>query len=230
VCTNYIPSVRHELAQWGVAPQALPSADWPSETFPGYDAPILLWVPGQGLCCRVARFGLVPRWCQDARDAAERSRGTYNARSETAASKPSFRGPWRQRQWALAPMQAFFDPCWEDAAQHGGRPVRWRMGMADGEAFAVAGLWEHWQPPEGGPGVDSFTLLTVNADGHAIMGRMHRPGDEKRMPAILPRARYADWLQASVQNAATLLQPFDASAMGAEPAPRGAASANLSLF
>jgi hypothetical protein len=28
--------------------------------------------------------------------------------------------------------------------------------------------------------VTGVTMLTVNADGHAVMGRMHRLGDEKR--------------------------------------------------
>ena len=33
-------------------------------------------------------------------------------------------------------MRCYFDPCWEQAHLHGGRAVRWQMGMADGSLFA----------------------------------------------------------------------------------------------
>ena len=66
----------------------------------------------------------------------------------------------------------------------------------------------------------SFTLLMVNADGHAIMGRMHRPGEEKRMPAIIAPADYSAWLQTEPENASHFLLPFDASRMSAAPASK----------
>ena len=178
MCTNYTPTSRDRLraAQLGVA--HLPPAEWPSEVFPGYEAPILVrgGAPGQhdlAPRCLLARFGLVPRWSRDAAHARELSRHTTNARSETAAVKPSFRGPWRDRHWALAPMENFFEPCWET-----GHAVRWRIARADGDLFAAAGLWERWTDPASGEITASFTLLTVNADVHPLMARMHRPGDE----------------------------------------------------
>lgn len=133
---------------------------------------------------------------------------------------PSYRGPWHQRQWALAPMRAYFDPCWEEAEFNGGRAVRWKMAMADGNPFAVAGLWEQWVHPQDGVITHSFTLLTVNADGHAIMGRMHRAGEEKRMPAIIAPQDYSAWLQADPAKAHGYLRPFDAARMSAGPADK----------
>jgi putative SOS response-associated peptidase YedK len=76
--------------------------------------------------------------------------------------------------------------------------------------------------PQDGVITHSFTLLTVNADGHAIMGRMHRPGDEKRMPVIIRPPDYIAWLQASPQQAMDFMQTFEAQAMSAKPAPRAA--------
>jgi putative SOS response-associated peptidase YedK len=217
MCTNYIPSARDHIASVaGLGPVQLPAPEvgWPPETYPGYPAPIVL---GNGQCV-VARFGLVPRWCRDARQAATVSRGTYNARSETVASKPSFRTPWRERRFALAPMQQFFEPCWEQAHLRGNRPTRWRLGRADDAPFAAAALHECWTDPDSGEQVHSFSLLTVNADGHPLLGRMHRPGDEKRMLVIVPPERCADWLHASVAGAASFMQTTPAALLCGEPA------------
>lgn len=222
MCTNFIPSARVDFLEQRlgpVTPAPRGGVPWPAETFPGYAAPIVVRSGRDGVALQVAQFGLVPPWSKDAEHARELSRGTYNARSETAAIKPSFRHAWAARQWALVPMECFFDPCWEDAAAHGGRAVRWRMSMPDGQPFAVAGLWERWTDKASGEQADSFTLLTVNADSHPLMGRMHRPGDEKRMPVIVPPGRYADWLDASPQQAMEFMQCFPAEQMQGEPAP-----------
>jgi putative SOS response-associated peptidase YedK len=220
MCTNYTPSSRDRLraAQLGVA--HLPPADWPPEVYPGYEAPIVIrgGAPGQhdvAPRCLLARFGLVPRWSRDAAHAKELSRHTTNARSETAAVKPSFRSPWRERHWALAPMENFFEPCWET-----GHAVRWRIARADGDLFAAAGLWERWTDPASGEITASFTLLTVNADGHPLMARMHRPGDEKRMPVLLAPGDFDDWLHATDEQAHAMVRGMSAAALTGEPAPR----------
>ena len=145
---------------------------------------------------------------------------TYNARSETAHEKPSYRAPWRARQWALAPMRSFFEPCWEEGAGNGGRAVRWQIGLADQAPFAVAGLWERWVQPQDGTVLDSFTLLTVNADGHALMGHMHKPGEEKRMPVLIAEHDYRDWLQATPQSAASWMKSWPADQLQGHAAPR----------
>ena len=234
MCTNYVPSTRQELAAKRLGVVDLPHEDWPDEIYPGYMAPILLRSESQGMQCRLARFGLVPRWCKDEVQARDIGRKTYNARSETAFEKPSYRAPWHARQWALAPMQHFFEPCWEAAAGHGGRSVRWQIGLADQSDFAVAGLWERWTHPQSGSVQDSFTLLTVNADGHALMGRMHKPGEEKRMPVIVPAEDYAAWLNTPLQSAADWMQAWPPAQMQGHAAPVGRPapppSPNLSLF
>jgi putative SOS response-associated peptidase YedK len=231
MCTNFVPSTRHEIAASRLGVLQLPAQDWPDEVFPGYEAPIVLrGGPGEPPRCELARFGLMPRWSGDHRKAVELSRGTYNARSETVAVKPSFRGPWHDRQWALVPMQGFFEPCWEDAALRGGTSVRWQIARADGASFAAAGLWEEWVDPATGKAIRSFTLLTVNADGHPLMGRMHQPGDEKRMPVLVDPGDYARWLHASPVEAASMMRAWPASELRGWPAPRQAASANGSLF
>ena len=235
MCVNFQPAANPAFLAERLGPLEPPLGPL-EDIFPGYSAPVALRRRGRGeslAALRPAQFGLVPHWCRDAAQARDISRKTYNARSETAASKPSFRSAWAASQWVLVPMQCFFEPSWEGAADPGGRPTRWRIAQADGAPFAVAGLWDRWTDPATGSVQGSFTVLTVNADGHAVMGRMHRPDEEKRMPVIVPPARYADWLQASPQQAADFMRAAPAEALVAHAAPlaraRSATSAH-SLF
>ena len=217
MCTNYTPTARVRLKAMQLGVEHLPVSEWPPEIFPGYEAPIIVGDGLAGARCLLARFGLVPRWSKDARHATEISRGTYNACSETVAIKPSYRGPWRESRFALAPMENFYEPCWET-----GQAVRWAVSRADGNPFAVAALWEQWTDPASGEIVHSFSLLTVNADGHPVMGRLHRPGDEKRMPVIVDPAHYGDWLHAQPEDAMAWMQATPAEVLQGSAAPRPA--------
>lgn len=224
MCTNYTPTARDRFKAARMGVVHLPQGDWPAEVFPGYDAPIVRRADdGQAAAppvCDIAKFGLMPRWSRDAAQALSISKGTYNARNETAAEKPSFRTPWRERQFALVPMESYFDPNWEDAHLNGGKPVRWRISRADGDPFACAALWERWSDKTTGEIITSFSLLTVNADAHALCGRLHRPGDEKRMPVIIAANDYDAWLNASPDEAHAFMRTTPAEQLVGGPAPQ----------
>lgn len=214
MCSNYIPPKREVLpAHFGVAP---PAGDWKDDAYPGYLAPIVRLAddssgqPESVLAC----FGMLPHWAD-----LKLARHTYNARSETAASKPSFRHAVAKRQWCIVPAASFFEPNYET-----GKAVRWRIARDDGVPMGLAGLWE-WRP-NGGPDdrpLVSFTMLTINADAHPLMQRFHRPEDEKRMVVVLREDQYRPWLQAAGEIADFLL-PYPAGGLVAEPAPRLSAS------
>lgn len=212
MCSNYTPTKRESLAQhFGVEP---PADDWKEEAYPGYLAPIIRRAnDGSGDVESVAAcFGLVPHWAE-----MKLSRHTYNARSETAASKPSFRHAWAKQQRCIVPAESIFEPNYET-----GRAVRWRIARDDGAPLALAGLWE-WRP-NGGPGdrpLVSFTMLTINADDHPLMRRFHRPEDEKRMVVVLGEDQYRTWLSGSAAITDCLL-PYPAGRLQAQPAPRAA--------
>ncbi len=214
MCSNYTPSKRASLAtHFGVD---APADDWKEEAYPGYLAPIIrLADDGSGeLECVNACFGMLPHWAD-----LKLSRHTYNARSETAASKPSFRHAFGKRQLCIVPAESIFEPSYET-----GKAVRWRIRRSDDLPLALAGLWE-WRP-NGGPDdrpLVSFTMLTINADHHPLMQRFHRPEDEKRMVVMLEQAQYRDWLLAAADRIGDFLQPFPAAGLSAEPAPRTAA-------
>jgi putative SOS response-associated peptidase YedK len=138
---------------------------------------------------------------------------TMNARTETIGQKRSFGGAWRAGQLCLIPCHSFYEPNYES-----GKPVRWRISMADGKPFAIAGLWRAWNEPEGV--AHSFTMLTLNADQHPLMSRFHKPGDEKRSVVIVPPAQYEDWLECrDPEMARTFLRLTPAEEMTAEAYP-----------
>lgn len=225
MCTNYTPATpKHLIAMKALGLAAPPAGEWPAEVYPGMPAPLVRRGADGQPVADVGHFGLIPRWARDGAQARTVSRGTLNARTETVASKPSFRAPWRERRLALVPMLDFFEPCWEDADRQGNRSVRWRIGRADGEPMCVAGLHETWADPASGELVPSFTLLTINADGHELLGRMHRPGDEKRMLVVLPPDQWAHWLAATTEQALALLQRTPPGLLVGAPAPRPSAA------
>jgi putative SOS response-associated peptidase YedK len=217
MCTNFTPATpQHLLPMTELGPVSWPSASWPPETYPGYPAPILA-APGEGeagLQASLARFGLVPRWCRDAAQAATVARGTYNARCETVTEKPSFRTAWREQRFALVPMLNFFEPCWES-----GRAVRWRIARADAQPMLAAALHERWTDPDSGATVQSFSLLTANADDHPLLNRMHRPGDEKRQLRWVPPSLAWAWLATKPSQGLAWLAGLPDMALQGQAAP-----------
>ena len=209
MCVNFTPATPTSIQRM----TGLGAPEYRLETYPGYAAPIIRAVDVEAakIALRVdaALFGLIPGWAKD-RSFGKR---TYNARSETVAEKPSYRTAWRQRRFCLVPMEQFYEPCWET-----GRAVRWRIHRKDGTPFAVAGIWESWTDRPTGEIVESFSMLTINADGHAVMGRFHRPGDERRSLVVVPASKWDAWLSASTTIAAGLFNEMDTSKFAAEAA------------
>jgi putative SOS response-associated peptidase YedK len=212
MCANYRPVTQTDLQQvFGVAP---PDVGYMEETFPGYMAPMIRLPRVDAVhgdrACALGMFGMVPHWAD-----AKLARQTYNARTETVAAKPSFRNAWKRRQFCVIPLGSFYEPSYES-----GKVERWEIADADGEPLGVAGLWEF--KPDGGNGLPllSFTMLTINADGHPLMQRFHKPDDEKRMLVILDPQQYDDWLQCPVEDAEDFFVRYPAERLVAKPAPK----------
>ena len=143
---------------------------------------------------------------------------TNNARSETVASKPTFRAPWARGQRCLIPADSFLEPNWET-----GKNIWWRFRRADGAPWGLAGLWNGWTDPVTGEIVQSYTMLTVNADAHPLMSRMHKPdprlapdAQDKRSVVVIEPADFDTWLTGTPIQARALirlapLERFDAA-------------------
>lgn len=185
--------------------------DFPRETWPVYQAPYVRRdhdAPKYAFSreLRLGHFGLVPSWAKD----LNIGRNTYNARTETVATKPSFRNAWRHGQRAIAPAEWIYEPNYET-----GKPVRWKIQHVDGLPMGIAGLWE-WCPKLK---AESFTMLTVNAEGHPLMERFHKPEDEKRMVVILAQEDFDRWLDCPPGEMMSMMTRYPAELLTAEPAP-----------
>ena len=168
MCSNYSP-IKPSKANWITArfETNLPNAPWRTEVYPTYPAPFIYLQDGEPKC-ELAEFGLRPFWAKDKRFGTK----TYNARSETVAEKPSYKNAWAKKQFGLALMDNFYEPNWET-----GKAVRWGIERADNQPIAVASIWERFIDKETGEIVFSFSMLTVNADGHPVMKHFHKPND-----------------------------------------------------
>jgi putative SOS response-associated peptidase YedK len=160
---------------------------------------------GAGRELVLLRWGLVPSWAKDPSVGSK----LINARSETAAEKPSFRSALRQRR-CLIPADGFYE--WQAQAD-GKQPFHIRL--ADGAPFAMAGLWEQWKTPAGA-WLQTCTILTTAAN--ELMSPLH-----DRMPVMLSPEQYALWLDPGLHDAGPLqelLAPYPAEQMVAYPVSR----------
>lgn len=172
---------------------------------------------------RMLRWGLVPIWSKD----ESRAYSLINARSETLASKPSFRDAFRSRRCVI-PANGFYE--WEPGRSAPRqpwyvRPVDERHGARSpkpatpggpepaeqpGPWMAMAGLYEHWKTPSGA-WLSTYTIVTVPAGPD--IERLHH-----RMPALLSSEGMRVWLDPGEQAADRLeavLRPSPAGSLRA---------------
>lgn len=197
MCAVYTPTVNRDWVKFAFGLD-LPAPSSEEQVYPGHQGPIVVRSQRDGrTAIGMAQFGLVPVWAKDLKI----SRHTYNARLESVSDKPSFRDAWRDAHWAIVLADCFYEPCYET-----GRAVRWRITQANGKPMGIAGLWQRWRNPATQQILPSFTMLTINADGHPVMSRMHKPEDEKRTPVVLDGGVFDQWLGCKPQHAHELLR------------------------
>jgi putative SOS response-associated peptidase YedK len=146
------------------------------------------------------RWGLLPAWVKEPTKVQQ----PINAKAQTAAEKPMFRDAFKRRR-CLVPADRFYE--WK---QDGGRKQPVYIHLKDGEPFAIAGLWEHWEGQDGEV-IESCTLLTTEPND--MLAPIHN-----RMPVILDPKDYARWLDPGLQEAdgvKPLLRPYPSDLMTA---------------
>ena len=150
------------------------------------------------------RWGLVPFFAKSL--AAFKGFSTFNAKAETLATSPTWRTPFRKRR-CLVPGDGFFEWKKLDASP---KPKKqpFAITLTDGEMMAFAGLWDAWKDPATDLWLQSFTIITTEAN--EIMRSIH-----DRMPAILHPRDWEEWLSRDDDRPppSHLLRPFDSEAM-----------------
>ena len=163
----------------------------------------------------VGQWGLIPWFAKT----PKLTYSTNNARFEEIASKASFTDPWRYGKRCIIPALSFDEPCWET-----GKNVWWQFRRADAAPWGLAGLWNTWTDKATGEMVESYTMLTLNADEHPLMSRMHKPDpklpdDQQDKRSVVP-VGFEDvdtWLHGTVEEAAKLVRLAAAELFEAAP-------------
>lgn len=138
------------------------------------------------------RWGLVPGWAKD----ESIGNKMINARSETAAEKPSFKNALKKRR-CLVLTDGFYE--WKKV---GKAKQPYHIRFPDGRPFVFAGLWERWT--RGAEPLETFTILTTDAND--TVSELHH-----RMPVILGTEAIEPWLDPKVEDLemlSSLLEPW----------------------
>lgn len=218
MCTRYVPPDQASIERAWEIGRSHPGP-WARALFPRALGPFLRMDRSGQLELVVGQWGLIPRWAKSARLAFS----TQNCRTEEVADKPAYRDAWRLGQRCIIPASSFDEPCWET-----GKNVWWRFERADAQPWGLAGLWNAWLDTTTGEVVESYTMLTVNADDHPLMARMHKPDpafppgrQDKRSVVAIERSATEAWLNAGLDEVGFLLVPPAPALIKAGPAQPG---------
>lgn len=147
-------------------------------------------------------WGLIPSWAKDPAIGYK----MINARSETAAEKPSFRSALKRRR-CLVPADAFYE--W---SKQGKAKQPFAISMKDRRPFVMGGIWEHWIGPNGEE-MESVSILTTSAN--EVLKPLH-----DRMPVIISKSARGVWLDCKDEKADSyrgLMVPYPSDQMEAWP-------------
>lgn len=143
-------------------------------------------------------WGLVPSW---AKDISIGSR-MINARSETIMEKPSFKSAFQRRR-CLILADGFFE--WKKSKLNKSS-TPFYFQLKDRSVFALAGIYDIWQPPEGGE-LWSGSVITCVAND--LVSSIH-----ERMPVMLDRETMWSWLEnLPINELVTMMAPYNPEKM-----------------
>ena len=169
--------------------------------------------PGKGsetskLVGRLGQWGMIRPGSESARPAS-RAILTNNARIEDIKQRVTYRDAWRKAQRCLILAEWYQEPNWET-----GKNIWWKLRRADGEPWALAGLWSEWTDPQTGEVKANYTMITCNCDGHPLLARLHKPDanlapnqQDKRAVAHIDKVDWDAWLHGPEEQALSLIKP-----------------------
>jgi putative SOS response-associated peptidase YedK len=170
----------------------------------------------------IGQWGMIPPDSKERNPKTKQGKrmSTNNARTETVASAWTYRFPWQRGQRCLIPADSFDEPYWGT-----GKNIWWRFRRADGQPWALAGIWNEWIEPETGELVPNYTMLTQNCDGHPLLRLMHRPdprlgeaAQDKRSVVPIEQEHWDEWLHGNKEQALALIRLPDMACIAHGPA------------
>jgi putative SOS response-associated peptidase YedK len=187
MCGRYVVAYDPETLVSGFSVLRVPPFPKRWNVAPQSPVPVIYETKEGERVAELMRWGLVPSWARDPAIGHKLN----NARSDGLFEKPSFRQAVRRRR-CLLPASGFYE--WQ--ATPGGKQP-WYVSATDGSLLAMAGLFEAWRPSP-----DAEWLLTccvITTDANALMAPIH-----DRMPVLVPREQWAEWLARNVQEPAAI--------------------------
>ena len=158
---------------------------------PSQEIPVVVNEEGNRLT--LCRWGLVPPWSKD----PSIGNRMINARAETLAEKPSFKGSLNKYR-CLIVADGFYE--WKKT-DSGKIPVY--ITMKDNRPFGFAGLYSDWRPPKGEI-IRTCTIVTT--ESNKLLEPIHN-----RMPVIIKpddRDRWLDPSEHDLSRLLSLLAPY----------------------
>ncbi len=149
---------------------------------PTQNVPVVLFDSGKRRL-EIMRWGLIPSWVKDLKT----MKPMVNARSETLAEKPYYKGTLKRRR-CLIPADGFYEWVVDEKKRKSPRLIR----LTGNRLFAFAGLWDEWLSPDGEQ-IRTCTIITTSAND--VISPIH-----DRMPVILRPSREAVWLETEVKG------------------------------
>jgi putative SOS response-associated peptidase YedK len=180
----------------------------PQNTQPSYNVcptdPVHVILPAEGGGHEFARmrWGLVPYWWSKP---LKQVPATFNARSDTVATKPMFRDAFKRRRCVI-PISGFYE--WRQM-QDGKQPFY--ISGVEAPVLSVAGLWDNWTNRETGEAIRSCTMIVT--DANPFMSEIH-----DRMPVFVAPERLDAWL--TFKAGTEILEPASTGLVRAWPVSR----------
>jgi len=106
----------------------------------------------------------------------------HQARAETVATSRTYREPFKKRR-CLVPASGFYE--WKRLDPK--NKQLFAFDLANGKMMAFAGLWDAWKDPANGRWLQSYAIITT--DANELMAPVH-----DRMPVILHPGDFSRWL------------------------------------
>ena len=149
---------------------------------------------------QLLKWGLIPSWIKDRTGADEIRFKTFNARSESIDTKPSFSSSFTGKR-CIIPVKGFFE--WQHTSTG---KIPWYIYRADSDIMSLAGLWSEWTDNATGEIISTFSVITT--DANELMAEIHN--SKKRMPVVLEKGSEPEWfnLSSPVDNLVDLLKPY----------------------
>lgn len=190
MCGRYvIKTTPEELAEYYAADSQAMGIFRPNyNAAPSQQLPVLLNLEGERQL-RTFRWGLIPPWA----DGTNTGYSMINARSESVASKKSFKKPFLYRR-CVVPANGFYE--WKQGSSG---KIPHYISDPTHKLMNFAGIYETVEGENGQP-LNSFSVITTEAN--RTMRELH-----DRMPAMLLNSEIDDWLNPE-QNDAGYLQDF----------------------